>query len=148
MGFMMKITKSYLVKLIKECINENDNYIPKQQPYGGFVSLSKPQTKLERSYPFMSTNASKTEFFIRYMHGKFTPKMIRKLIKVYTGKSNFETESPSSGIEIIKVDGVEIARIEYGKTFCILHNAITQNSKVLMKNVFPEEYEMYVKNNS
>lgn len=122
-------------------------FVPKQQPYSGFISLPK-RTKRDSSYPFMSTNIlGKGRFLtIRYWGNYFTDKMAEKLVNVYTGENNLELKHyPNDYVVEIMVGGEVIAKLSnYRKDFTIEIDKIKYNKDILLKDVFKEEYLEYL----
>ena len=143
----MKNNKKYIKTKFIEFLNENDNYVPKQQPYGGFVSHPKSPNKLERSKPFMSTNIvgtnSDEKYTIRYNHGKFTDEMIYKLVKILTNNLECNIDNIGSMYKEITVGGEKIGSVEYDNQFLIYTKYVKKYIDSL-KDVFPNEYQEYI----
>lgn len=141
-----KKLKNFIKTTIREFLNENDNYIPKQQPYGGFVSHPKTPTKLERSVPFMSTNivgrGDNESYTIRY-YDIFTDDMICKLVNILTNETSCNIIDKSSMIKLIEINDVMVGTVEYGNQVSI-HTKYIKNFKTLMKDIFPNEYREYI----
>ena len=139
----MEQNKKFIKTTLRKFLNENDNYIPKQQPYGGFVSPPKSPSKLERAYPFMSTNIVGGYYIIKYWNDNFTDEMIKKLVKIFTGNDNIEIINVSNYHKDILIDGSKVGSMD-GNKLSINMDIITRNKTILMKDVFPDEYGKYI----
>lgn len=123
-------------------------FVPKQQPYDTFISLPR-KSKRDSSNPFMSTNILGREgkfLVIRFWGNYFTDEMAEKLVKTYTGEEDLKFHHyPNDYVVEIMVDGEVIAKLSnYRKDFTIETDKIIQNKNILMKDVFPEEYQEYL----
>ena len=145
-----KKLKKFIKTTILEFVNENNNYIPKQQPYGGFVSHPKAPTKLGRATPFMSTNIVGRDddetYNIRY-YDNFTDDMVCKLVHKLTDETSCNIINSGSMVKPIKNNGDIIGYFEVGDEVFIYTKYI-KNMKMLMRDIFPNEYQEYIEKHS
>lgn len=142
-----KKIKNFIKTTFVEFIDENNNYVPKQQPYDGFTSHPKAPTKLEKTTPFSSTNivggGDNEMYCIRY-YANFTDDMVCELVYKLTDMTNCViTTKSGSMIKPIKVDAIIIGYVEYERTVCIYTKYI-KNFKISMMEIFPNEYKEYI----
>ena len=108
--------------------------------------------EVKRKYPFMSTNIVGPEddssYTIRFHNSmKFTDKMIDKLFDLLIPNTKIDKEIIGDYIKY-SIDGTTIGALYNRNDFSldIKHITNKDGTKILMRNIFPDEYAEYLNN--